>query len=426
MEEAQHCSLIVDKTSGRIENITIEPLLKEFGSPLFVVSERVIREKYRLLADTLKLAYPSSRIAYSFKTNYVAGICGILKESGALAEVVSGFEYWLAKRLGYAGVDIIFNGPYKRDGDLLQAVNDNCMLNIDNWEELERLDSLMLKHSRHAFVGLRLNVNHGREDSKPWSRFGFNIENGEAYETLFKVKRRLKNIAIHGIHLHIGTNIEDPLQYKLMAEKTAGLIAEIRKKLDIEIKYVDLGGGFPVYGNRLFGNKVSNVPQIEDYIHAIVAPIRRSPAQPLVLLEPGRFLVAEGICLLTTVVSGKKINNIPTVTVDSSTSFLREASFIDHKISALKPVAADDCFPTVVFGYSCTQHDILGQAKLPILGKGDILAIHNVGAYSIPRSSQWIFPRPAIVSIGENGKISVLRRKEKNEDMVSLDKLPFA
>ena len=124
--------------------------------------------------------------------------------------------------------------------------------------------------------------------------------------------------------------------------------------------------------------------------------------------------------LFTKVISKKEINGVSTVTVDSSTGILREASFIDFRISA---VNNENNFisPTTVFGSLCAQADILGHANLPRLEIGDILAFHGVGAYSLPRSSQWIFPRPAVVLIKHNGASELIKKAESYEDMVMLD-----
>ena len=127
----------------KIENV--EELVKQFGSPLFVASEEKLIEKYQYVEKIIKKAYPNSQIAYSFKTNYLPGICQIFKNLGAMAEVVSSFEYNLAKKLGYKGGEIIFNGPYKKDEELKLAIQDGALVNIDNFDELKRMKKIVKK-----------------------------------------------------------------------------------------------------------------------------------------------------------------------------------------------------------------------------------------------------------------------------------------
>ena len=162
-------------------------LIRQYGSPLFIISEKILKQKYFELESALK-DYRHFKIAYSFKTNYIPGICKIFKESGAAAEVVSGFEYWLAKKLGYAGRDIIFNGPYKKDSELLDAICDGCILNADNYFELARLEKIVESKRLTQRIGLRVNMHYSRPGSSPWNRFGFNIENGEAVAICSKIK----------------------------------------------------------------------------------------------------------------------------------------------------------------------------------------------------------------------------------------------
>lgn len=399
-------------------------LLEKFNSPLFIVSERVIKEKYCQLNDALHIAYPNSKIAYSLKTNYLPAVCGILKDCGALAEVASGFEYWLAKKLGYRGSDIVFNGPYKKDDELFEAVKDGSVLNIDNYFELPRLEKIASQFFIKPKIGIRVNTNYSRAGSLPWNRFGFNIENGEAMAMFSKIKNEFENLNTTGIHIHLGTNISDVSVYRFAMEKVVDFIVDVGKNFNIKVEYIDVGGGFAVFGNKLKGFALESVPSVVDYINAIINSIlKKLEYKPLLIFEPGRFLVAEAMTLLTKVISKKEINGVKTVTVDSSVSILREAAFIDFNILAVDKKNIS-LAPTIVFGSSCTQSDVLGRADLPPLDIGDILAIHNVGAYSLPRSSQWIFPRPAIVLIKDNGESEIVKKAESYEDLVHLDRFP--
>jgi len=406
-----------------VDDVEIQNLLEKFNSPLFIVSERIIKEKYQKLKDTLCVFYPDSKISYSYKTNYLPAICKILKDCGAAAEVASGFEYWLAKKLGYSGGDIIFNGPYKKDDELLNAIGDGCILNIDNYFELLRIEKIAKERSAIAKIGLRVNTNHSRHGSSPWNRFGFNIENGEAMAMCLKIRKEFKNLEIVGIHSHLGTNISDVSIYRLAMEKIVDFIVEIKKSIDIKMEYIDIGGGFAVYGNKLKTAAEESITSVSDYVNAVVQPIlKKLDYKPLLIFEPGRFLVAEAMTLFTKVISKKEIEGVRTITIDSSISILREAAFIDFHISAVVKENIS-LAPTVIFGSSCTQSDVLGRANLPLLEVGDVLAIYNVGAYSLPRSSQWIFPRPAIVLIKSSNEAELARRAETYEDLIHLDKL---
>ena len=298
--------------------------------------------------------------------------------------------------------------------------NFSCLLNIDNRDELLRLVRIAGDMGKRPSVGLRVNVSEGRSGGPAWDRFGFSLENGEAREICEEIKNRRYPLDVAGLHLHLGTNISDVALYSRAAKKIVAFAAECESMLQTKISYLDLGGGFAVNGNRLKASQKTEVPHMNDYIEAIAKELSRDKnRRPMLILEPGRWLVAESMALLTTVISMKNMPDIATVVTDASVSILREAAFIDFKIEAIKNEAAN--ILTRVYGCSCIQSDILGNALLPLLKRGDILAIDNVGAYSIPRSSQWIFPRPAVVCIDRNGTVRILRRAETKEDLIRLD-----
>jgi len=156
-----------------IDGVLISDLVAEYGSPLFIFSERTIREKYREAKRVFSSRYPDVRFGWSYKTNYLDAICAIFHQEGALAEVVSEFEYAKARRLGVAGPDIFYNGPYKPDESLALAAKEGASIHIDNFNELEALGRLAEAQKIKARAALRLNLDAGIYPS--WDRFGFNL-----------------------------------------------------------------------------------------------------------------------------------------------------------------------------------------------------------------------------------------------------------
>ena len=129
-------------TAGRqrirpdIDGVPIPELVKQFGSPLFVYSEKTIRRKYRQHYTAFSTRYPDVCIGWSYKTNYLKAICALMHEQGAVAEVVSRMEYEKAQALGIPGNQIIFNGPHKSRESLTKAVRDGAIINVDHLDEI--------------------------------------------------------------------------------------------------------------------------------------------------------------------------------------------------------------------------------------------------------------------------------------------------
>ncbi len=413
----------LDKNKKTIERVEIKKLIEQYGSPLFVISERIIKEKYGLFRTALDKYYPNSQIAYSVKTNYLPGVLSVMKSFSSWAEAVSGFEYWLAKKLGFPGNQIIFNGPDKKTEEIELALKDGALINIDNQNELERVITLIQNFDRPIKIGLRVNMKIGKN---PWGRFGFDLENGQAF-LVVKMLNEYSNICIAGLHAHIGTNLDEPQQYAEAAAKLVDFASEIKKDFDIDLEYLDLGGGFAVPGSRWLNNPIWVVPEIEEYIKSIADAIeKRWPGKkPKLFFEPGRYLVDEAGIFMTTVGNQKKIEPGQLVNVDSSVyTQLQAVSYRKNIIDVIQENISGygDETLTWVGGNSCIGNDFLAQsAPLPELHAGDVLIFYNAGAYTMVRSEQWINTRPAVVMIKENGSVECIRRKEDYSDMIALD-----
>lgn len=415
----------IDEKNKTIEGVDINFLISRFGSPLFMASEKILRQKYRLLKSALQKYYPNFQIAYSYKTNYLLGVCFLFKQEGALAEVASDFEYDIATRINYLPKDIIFNGPYKTDEYIKRAIVGDCRLNADNVYEIARIESISKSYGKKAKIGIRVNANIG---FLPWNRFGFNIESGEAYNIFKTIKNNCKNIDIVGVHTHIGTNINRLSFYKKAADLISDLINRVTKDFNFKIEYLDLGGGFASEGARPLEKKEWKVPHIKKYASLIAGVLNKElkPPKPLLILEPGRFLVDEAFVLTTRVVTTKYIKGIRSVDVDASLNILPSAYTRKHLIKVIKNKQKDGKKElTDIYGISCMQTDLIESGKqLPPISEGDILVFYNAGAYSIVLSNQFIHPRPAVIIIGKNKKVGVLRRKEGTGDILHLDIIP--
>ena len=157
-----------------IDGVAIEKLLLEYGSPLFVISEKRLRDNIRQLKQAFESRYQPVIHAWSYKTNYLNAVCATLHQEGSWAEIVSGFEYEKALALGVPATRILFNGPHKKRALLERCLNDGVRIHIDNLDELYLLDAIAKQQAKVVDVTLRLNLKTGYTED--WSRFGFNLE----------------------------------------------------------------------------------------------------------------------------------------------------------------------------------------------------------------------------------------------------------
>jgi diaminopimelate decarboxylase len=413
---------------GNIEGVSVEKLVKDFGSPLFIVSAKTIRDNLKRFRSEFSTRYPKVEVAYSYKVNCLRGVLEVIHDEGAWAEVASGLEYEIARKIGVSGKSIVFNGPYKKKEEIKKAIREGALINVDNESELKLLEEIASEFQKPIEVGVRINTDVGLNQLP--DRFGFNIESGRALAIVNYCTKKTP-IRIAGVHIHLTSYIispevlthqtpaksieliwpKDANFYGLAARKVTDFAREIRERFGTTLKYIDMGGGYPM------------LDSIAPYANAIAEPILDvfDHGQPLLILEPGRSIVKDAIQLITTTVGVKELaHGIRSIVVDAGINMIPTSSWKFQEIEPLDKTHGN-LRQTIVYGPLCLQTDILGIAKLPDLNVGDRLLIKNVGAYNISQSSSFIFPRPPIVLIDHN-RLRVLRNSETVEDVLNLEK----
>jgi diaminopimelate decarboxylase len=416
----------------KIDGISVEYLVSQYGTPLYVVSENTLRKRVREFRDAFEKRSTPTIVAYSYKTNYLSAICAIIHQEGAWAEVVSGFEYDIARSLGVDGGNIIFNGPYKRDEELALALENKSLINVDSLDEINRIAKIGFERRRKVPIGIRVNAHLGytidREYKMQWSRFGFNLESGEAFDA-FKYASNLSSLEIRGIQIHMGTNMPDTGVYAQAAALMLDFIQTLGEKLGLSIKYLDLGGGFACQDTP-FSLVIPDdwvVPPFDDYAGAICSILRErnlgKDNNLTLILEPGRALVAESVFLLTRIVAKKVQSDTVSLVVDAGINLLPEAYYLKHKI---EPIQNSDrrIMPIDIYGPLCMQVDQLGLGvEIPEPEVGDILVVRSVGAYNISHSIQFIQPRPGIVLV-HDGVSEYIKLPENYSEIRRLERIP--
>jgi len=411
-----------------IEGIPVKKLVEEYGSPLFVLSESKIRQNQRNALRIFKTRYPKVQFAWSYKTNYLNAVCALFHQEGSLAEVVSGFEYDKARALGVKGENIIFNGPDKNKHDLLKAIKEGAKIHIDHYDELYDIIEITETNNLKANVAIRVNMDVGIYPK--WDRFGFNYENGEAWQALKRILVN-KNLNLVGLHTHIGTYMMSSEAYRIAASVLVSLAKGLKNEFDINLEYIDMGGGFASH-NTLIGQYLPAeevVPSIEDFADAISTGLfemqLRPDEMPLLILETGRALIDNAGYLLSTVIANKRLSTgRRAVIIDAGVNILFTGFWYKHKIS---PAQEGGAHPeeASMFGPLCMNIDVIRESiTLPSLRKGDKLVIEDVGAYDMTQWMQFISMRPNVVMIMEDGTVELIRKAENLEYILQQEILP--
>ena len=419
-------------TTESIDGMPVAELIARFGSPLFVISEKRLRENARRLKRAFATRWPRVINAWSYKTNYLGAVCNTLHQEGYWAEVVSAFEYEKARALGVPGNRIVFNGPYKPRAALERAAAEGARIHLDSLDELYNLEEVARKLGKIVPVAIRLNFDTGYTD--PWNRFGFNLEAGQALDAARRVASST-HLKLVGLHSHIGTFVTDPRGYAAAVRILTAFMDTVESQSGTVIEYIDIGGGF-ASKNALQGVYLPPeqlVPSPEQYAEAVcdalMAGTREREARglprPTLILETGRAVVDDAESLVASVVANKRLpDGRCGVVLDAGVNLLFTAFWYNHDV---RPVRRPDGIAeeTVLYGPMCMNIDVMRQSiQIPPLVVGDLLVFNPVGAYNNTQWLQFIEYRPNVVMLMENGAVEVVREREDLAVVIAQERLP--
>lgn len=388
-------------------------MTESIKTPYFVINKESLENRLCKLKDALQSSWPNYVIGYSYKTNSLPWAISFFKENGCYAEVVSDDEYYLAKSIG-AG-QIIYNGIAKNKETFLEAVRNRYIVNIDAEYEIDWLDDLQRDVNEDYAVGIRVNFDletdcpGQTQCGEEGERFGFCYENGELKRAIDRIIS--KDIRIAGIHLHKSSKTRMPDIYRAIAEHAV----EISQRYNLELSYVDIGGGF-------FGG-LETKPQFSEYFDMISGILKQhfDPSKTVLITEPGMALIGASVDYVTTVLDVKKTTRNTFVVTDGSRTQIdplmtKNSYFYEIVRNGEKRCVADS---QIISGFTCMEHDRLFTIKNEeALAPGDIIIYHKVGAYTMcltPLFIKW-FPE---VYINDKEIFHKARNKWTVEDYVS-------
>ena len=364
-------------------------------TPYFMIDEEALDTGLRDLEAALSAAWPNYAIGYSYKTNAFPWIIEYFRDHGCYAEVVSDDEYCLARSIG--ADKIVYNGIAKSKETFLEAVRAHAVVNIDAEYEIDWLEGL--EGSGHE-VGIR--VNFDLESKCPGQtqcgeegeRFGFSYEDGELERAVDRI--RAKGVEVTGLHLHKSSKTRMPDIYRAIAETAV----EIAERYPLDLKYVDIGGGF-------FGG-LAGKPRFPEYFEMIAGILRRrfAPETTALIVEPGMALIGAAVGYVSTVLDVKKTPRNRFVVTDGSRTHidpLMRKSTYSYEIVQDSGQEREPLERQIVAGFTCMEHDRLFEMKGgPALLPGDRIVYHRVGAYTMSLSPSFIkWPPDVYVRSGD-------------------------
>jgi diaminopimelate decarboxylase len=394
---------------------TVEQLIEEYGSPLYIFDEHGFRENYQKLEKTFRRSYENYRISYSFKTNYTPYIINTVKELGGYAEVVSGMEYYIAKKIGYSDDKIIFNGPNKKESGK-KAFLCGCILNVDSLSELREICDVAKAHAEKNFnVGIRVNLDVGQDFI---SRFG--IDSKDLAQG-FQMVDEVSNLKIVGLHCHI-SRCRGLDAWK----KRTQIMLSIADQYFLEPpQYIDLGSG--MFGDMApeFAAQFTNVPTYEEYALVTAALLdehyKNFENKPILFTEPGTTLVNKFVDFVATVDVIKEIRGEYFAVLNCSEHNLGETCTLKELPITVLNANEGVYYPRIHFaGYTCLEQDIMRKNVSCNLSVGDHVVFGNVGGYSNVLKPPFIWPNCRMVTYDSGAKKSqIIKNAESYDDILN-------
>lgn len=416
-------------TIGGIDSLQ---LAEQYGTPLYVMDEDLLRENCRAFKGSIDKYYGGrGLVTYASKAFCCKAVCKIAAQEGLGLDVVSAGELYTALQAGFPMQRVFFHGNNKTPVELRQALENGVgYIVVDNLDELRLLGTMAQAAGKVQDILFRIKpgidahthdfIRTGQIDSK----FGLALENGEAEEAV-REALAMPGVRLVGLHCHIGSQIFDIAPFELAAQVMLDFIAKIGSELGAEIEILDLGGGFGIQYTS-----ADHPSSYDEYMRRVSSVIASRCAQlgidtPFVVIEPGRSIAGPAGITLYTVGSVKHIEGVRTyVSVDGGmTDNPRYALYqASYDVLAAGKAAQPRTETVTVAGKCCESGDLIQEnTQIQPVQPGDVLAVLATGAYNYSMASNYNrIPRPAVVFV-KDGQSRVAVRRESLEDLLQND-----
>lgn len=418
-----------------IGGVSVLDLQQEFGTPLYIMDEALIRANCRAYVNAFREYYPNAEVAYASKAFLCTAMVALIEQEQMSLDVVSGGEIATALKAGYPMHKTYFHGNNKTVAELELALKVGVgRIIVDSVHELELLNHVAGRLGATPKIYLRLTpgvgahghhyISTGQLDSK----FGIAIENGAALEAT-KLALSLPNVELTGFHCHIGSQILDLEGYKVAAGRMVKFLAGIKAETGFAAGELNLGGGLGIrYTEADEPRTPAEVVKImTDAVKAACAEL--GFPLPRLVAEPGRSIVGEAGTTLYTIGTVKEIPGIRTyLSVDGGMGDNIRPALYQAEYDCVVANRIDspaDKVVTVAGRYCESGDKLLHDVKVAgDVATGDLLAVFATGAYNYSMASHYNrYPKPAVVFVAD-GKAELVVRRESFEEMAAFDLVP--
>lgn len=391
-------------------------LAKQYGTPVYVYNERILRERCRNLKNLV--TYPKFVVDYSAKANCNLAFLQIVKSEGLEVDAMSPGEIFMERKAGFAPEEIFYICNNVSAEEMQYAIDAGVHISVDSLSQLEQFGQIAPGHE----VAVRFNPGVGAGHHEKVVTAGKKTKFGIEPKYIPEVKALLEkyDLKLIGINQHIGSLF---MTGEAFVASIAALF-EIAKQFP-GLKFVDMGGGFGIPYKKEFDEAPLDLKELGEAIDKALYKFAEEYGEQITLrIEPGRYISAESSLILSEVHSVKHNHEKKFVGCDCGFNVLQRPIMYDsyHGIEVYREsdVKSEKTETVTVVGNICESGDILAKDReLPEIQKGDILGILDAGAYGFTMASNYNNRlRPAEILIRENGEVVLIREREVLEDLL--------
>jgi diaminopimelate decarboxylase len=415
------------------ERVSIESLVKKYGTPLYIYSQHTLRDHFQKL--DIALGSLDHMICFAMKANSNLAVVGTFAGLGSGFDIVSEGEL---RRVIAAGGDpkkCVFAGVGKTEAEIEFALRKGIYsFNVESEPELQRINRVAARLKKVAPIAVRVNPNIDAHTHAKITTGTYENKFGIAFEEVEGVYRRaskLKNIRLRGLQMHIGSQLTEVKPFELAVRKVLPLVQQLSAKYGFE--FLSIGGGLGIVYNPALESgssdwwqqpKARKILTPASYAATLVPLLR--PLGLKILLEPGRFLVGNAGIMVTRVEYVKRTGKKNFVIVDAAMNDLIRPAFYDsyHEIVPLRKNGSATISSDVV-GPICESGDYFAKDRpLPKVGEGDYLALLSAGAYGFVMASNYNSRGMAAEVLVKGNKSDLIRPRQPVTELWSSEKIP--
>lgn len=402
------------------EEVSIEAIAEQVGTPFYVYSAATLSRHYRVFAESFDSV--KALVCFAVKANSNVAVLKLLGDLGAGGDCVSEGEIRRCLKAGIPANKIVFSGVGKTAAEMEFALEAGIhQFNVESESELELLNRVAISLKKKAPIAVRVNpdVNAGTHDKistgRKEDKFGIAWE---LAEEIYAKAASLDGIEIKAISCHIGSQLTSLQPFEAACHRVVELVERLRE-LGHPIERLDLGGGLGIpYSSE-------ETPLPAEYAKMIIDCTRHLNCE--LIFEPGRMICGNAGIMVSQVVYEKKAPTRTFAIIDAAMNDLMRPALYDayHTIIPVKEPLTEDVFPVDVVGPICETTDVFAkQRKLPLLQAGDLIAFRSAGAYGAVLSNTYNTRQQIPEVLVSGNRFAIIRARETYEELLARDYVP--